>query len=261
MRVHGCRLWSSLQENLHAARARACTHARSSSRIIPRVIPTCSLKSLFFICLSLARWLQVLIHQSDLSHRTPSHNEWMEPIQLPPPADTPNSALPAGETALKAGTMLLLHFICATLALWLDTCLLGGSNGFINVNRSLGRNALSCWLLTPSFGQTDCYTTLWSFWKRAAAHLDKTLFVIFIHLYSIFSSCCQNVVVLWRHLTHSAFTSFPMRRVNFGSPEKHPKKDQISNQGCRGQQCWKGSQMVKETMVCLSACVVQPTSH
>lgn len=130
----------------------ARTHARSSPRTIPRVIPTCSLKSLLFICLSLTRWLQVLIHQSNLSHRTPSGNEWVEPIQLPPPAYTLKSALPAGETTLKTAALPLLHFTCAARALWLDTCLLGGSN----VNRSLGR-------------QSHCLVDSW------LHHLDKLI--------------------------------------------------------------------------------------
>lgn len=170
VRVHGCRLWSSAGELARCTRT--CMHTRPllvSDH--PSGNSDLSLKSLFFICLSLARWLQVLIHQSNLSHRTPSHNEWMEPIQLPPPADTPNSALPAGETALKAGTVLLLHFICATCALWLDTCLLGGSNGFINVNRSLGRN-------------TRCVVDSW------LHHLDK---LIVTQLYEAFGKELQYI--------------------------------------------------------------------
>lgn len=61
-------------------RARACTAravARWLLRIIPRVIPPSSFESLFFICLSLARWLPLLIHQSNQSRLQSSCNEWM----------------------------------------------------------------------------------------------------------------------------------------------------------------------------------------
>lgn len=51
-------------------------------RIIPRVISTCSSESLFLICWSLPRWLQVLIHQFNQVQRSCS-NEWTEQTQLP----------------------------------------------------------------------------------------------------------------------------------------------------------------------------------
>lgn len=57
---------------------RNCTRfSHMQARIIPRVISTCSLESLFFICLSLPCWLQLSIHLSNPSHRTPPvMNEW-----------------------------------------------------------------------------------------------------------------------------------------------------------------------------------------